>query len=176
MAQDNRKLITDYFQIQSDFDALFHEVTSREFNARVRILSVPEIYKHTDGRPAVLKRGFLWVPNRICIREMPIHEMFYELAHEAGHTTKPYFDNESLDAEETKACLFQLLFSQKVKTRNFEWLDDFVSFEAYRRGHIERTCPKYDEYHNAAQHIARETNNNFAEGVRYVSSILDSLR
>ena len=106
---------------------------------------------------------------------MPEYQMFYELAHEAGNSTQPYFEGTSLDVEETKACLFQCLFSQRVKTEKFEWIDDFVAFESYRKDHISRNDPKYLEYHDAAQHIARQSNNDFTKGVQYISSILKSL-
>jgi hypothetical protein len=167
--------ITDYSQIQAEFDRLYNDVTSQDFKARVKILGTPEVYEHTHGRTAALVRGFLWTPAKIWIREMPNYQMFYELAHEAGHSAKPYFENTSLDAEETKACLFQHIFSQMVKTEKFEWLDDFVAFEAYRKDHISRNDPKYLDYHNAAQHIARQSNNDFAKGVQHISLILKFL-
>jgi len=176
MSYNNGEKITDYSQIEEDFNRLFCEITSKDLKATVRILGVPEIYKHTKDKEkhAALKRGFLWVPNRIWIREMPVYQMFYELAHEAGHAAKPYFD--TVYAEEIKASLFQHIFSQRVKQRNFEWLDNFVLFEAYRRDHIERTYPKYATYYNKAQDLAKKVNNDFAEGTRIISSILDCLR
>jgi hypothetical protein len=165
-------LITKYSQIQKDFDRLYHEIVSQEFQAKVKILGTPQIYTHTHGRTAALKRGFLWMPTKIWIREMPEYQMFYELSHEAGHFTKPYFENTSLDAEETKACLFQHLFSEKIKTEKPEWLDDFVAFEIFRRDHILRKDPKYIEYHNVAQHIAKQTDYNFTKGTEYIASVL----
>ena len=168
-------LITDYSQIQEDFDRLYHDITSQDFKAKVKILGYPEIYNYTHGRSAALQRGLLWISPKIWIREMPDYQMFYELAHEAGHSTKPYFENTSLEAEETKACLFQHLFSQRIKAENFEWLDDFVAFEAYRKDHISRKDPKYIKYHNAAQHIANQSDDNFARATQHISSILKSL-
>ncbi|MBT4377078.1 hypothetical protein HOD29_06915 [archaeon] len=164
--------IKDYSQIKNNFDEIYTKISQNKFNAKVKILGAPKIYRHTNGSTACLRRGVFGMPNKIFIREMPIHEMFYELSHEAGHNIKPHLEDMSLHAEETKACLFQNLFSQEIKNKNFEWLNDFIIFEKLRRDHISRINSKYEVYHNAAEYIIGETGNDLFEGIDYICSKL----
>jgi len=89
--------INDFSQIQEEYLSCYEAVTSIPFSNKITVLPLPQIYKHTHGRPAAMRRKALWRrKNHIWIREMPIYEMFYELSHEIGHTIPPFFEKKNL--------------------------------------------------------------------------------
>ena len=105
---------------------------------------------------------------------MPIHQMFYELSHEIGHTLKPDLEGKSLHAEETKAVLFQYIFSKKIKEVNFEWTENFNKFEILRIEHIKRKHPEtYGKYHEIAKEIVTNTNFDLEKGIRKIIEIVN---
>lgn len=168
--------ICNFSQIELDFLKVYNSVTKEAFNNKIIILDSSKIYKHTHGSSAAMRRRIWFGKNKIWIRQMPIHQIFYELAHEIGHTINPHLENRSLDAEETKAILFQYVFSHKLKSFEFDWIEDFIAFEDYRIDHIRRTEPKYYQAHCAAKDIAKKTNYDFQAGISYIVQILDSIQ
>ena len=167
--------ITNFSQISTDFLKIYNQITSEEFNNKIIILDKSKIYKYTHGSTAVMMRKFLFGKNKIWIREMPIYQMFYELSHEIGHTLGPNLANKDLHAEETKATLFQYIFSKKVKEMNFEWIDEFIAFEKYRIDHIRREVPIYFKYHQIAKNVVEQANYDFKIGTNIIVQHLDSM-
>jgi hypothetical protein len=142
-------------------------ITNQPFKNKIIILPVPEIYKHTNQSSAAMSRKIIFGKNKIWIREMPEYQIFYELSHEIGHTLKPNLENRSLDAEEVKATLFQYCFVKAVKKLKLD-IPDFEKFVDFRINHINRTNPKYYEYHSVAKNIAINCNYNFDAGVETI--------
>ena len=167
-------LIKNYHEIKTEFESIISQVTNQEFNVKITILPYPQIYEYTHGNSAAFKKRFI-LKDEIWIREMPIPQMFYELSHEAGHAMKPYFGDRDIDAEETKACLFQQLFCNQIYKSDFNWLEDFALFKTLRLEHIKHNSPKYLRYHEAASDIAFATNQDFNSGSRYINDLLLSL-
>lgn len=137
-------------------------------------MSESEIYKHTNGNTAAIKKKLFFGKNKIWIREMPIYQIFYELSHEIGHSIKPDLEGKSLHAEETKAVLFQYIFSKKLKENSFEWIDEFIAFEKFRIEHIKRKQPNtYGKYHEIAKQIVEQTSYDLEKGIRKIIEIVD---
>jgi hypothetical protein len=159
-------------EVLSDFMTIFKCVTKQAFNNEIIVMSSPEIYKHTGNSPAAIKRKIIFGKNKIWIREMPPHEMLYELSHEVGHSLKPHLEKYSLGAEEVKAIIFQYCFVKKakdLKIKNIGMLEDFVK---YRIDHVKRTDTTYNKYYEAAIYIINEVGYEFDKCCEYIKNIL----
>jgi len=166
-------IITNYSQIKEDFESVFSKVTSQPFNAKVKILSFAEMKKY-HSRRAMLTRGILGFKDVIKLNQLPIYEIFFSLAHEAGHLVKPHLELYDLAAEETKACLFQYYFNDKIKEKNFWWLDKFFECNHMRLEHTRATNSKYSMYYAEAKEIF-DANYNFSHGVRCIINTLEDI-
>ena len=151
-----------YDKIPKDFMKVYSMVTKQPFNNKIIILPSPEIYKYTNKSSAAMTRKILIGKNKIWIREMPDYQMMYELSHEVGHTLKPQLENKSLDAEETKAVLFQYCFVYQANKSNIDDLDLFNKFVKYRINHIREEGSVYVKYHEISEQISKNTNYNLA--------------
>ena len=166
--------ISNFKDIEGKFLKIYYSITNQPFKNKIIILPVPEIYRHTNQSSAAMSRKIIFSKNKIWIREMPEYQIFYELSHEIGHTLKPNLEHRSLDAEEVKATLFQYCFVKAVKKLKMD-IPDFERFVDYRIDHINRTNPKYSQYHNIARGIAMNCDYNFDAGVKNIVDRLKSI-
>lgn len=166
-------IISNFSQIEKDFLKIYNKITDSPFNNKIIILNDTEIYKKTNWSIAAIKRWILFWKNKIWIREMPIYQIFYELSHEIWHTLKPFLEHRDLHAEETKATLFQYVFSNVVKSSDFNRIDEFKWFEKFRIDHITRENPEtYAHYHRLAQSVAEDFNYDFEAWAKYIARVL----